>query len=363
LTLSRKKIVTIVGARPQFIKAAPLCRAVRRLMTEILVHTGQHYDDNMSRLFFDEMGIPRPDYNLEVGSGGHGPQTGLMMEKIEKVLLGEKPDLVLVYGDTNSTLAGAVDAAKLHIPVGHVEAGLRSFNRRMPEEINRIVADHCSDLLFCPTGTAVGNLAKEGILRGVHLTGDVMFDAALMFAEKAESRSSILEKLNVTPGEYYLCTIHRAENTDDESNLKGIVEALISLEKPVVLPLHPRTRKLLAAYKMDGLLGSRPRIRVLDPVGYLDMIRLERNATAVLTDSGGVQKEAYFYRVPCITLRNETEWVETVRDGWNRVAGTGPEAILEAVRTFRPPEEQSLPFGDGSAADRISRLICEKLDI
>ncbi len=361
MTASRKKIVSIVGARPQFIKAAPLCRALRETMTEILVHTGQHYDDNMSRLFFDEMGIPRPDYNLEVGSGGHGRQTGLMMERIEAVLLKEKPDLVLVYGDTNSTLAGAVDAAKLHLAVGHVEAGLRSHNRRMPEELNRVVADHCSDLLFCPTETAVGNLAKEGIVRGVHLTGDVMFDASLMFAGMAETRSSILRTLSVTPGEYFLCTVHRAENTDDEGNLRGIVEALCSIDCVVVFPVHPRTRKLLSAYRLDDALKSRPSVRLIDPVGYFDMIQLERNASAVLTDSGGVQKEAYFYRVPCITLRSETEWVETVRDGWNALAGAGKGAILDAVRALRAPGSQDRPFGEGRAAEKIAGLIHEKI--
>jgi UDP-N-acetylglucosamine 2-epimerase len=359
MTAPRKKIVSIVGARPQFIKAAPLCRALRETLTEILVHTGQHYDDNMSRLFFDEMNIPRPDYHLEVGSGGHGLQTGLMMERIETVLLKEKPDLVLVYGDTNSTLAGAVDAAKLHIPVGHVEAGLRSYNRGMPEEINRIVADHCSDLLFCPTDTAVGNLGKEGIVRGVHLTGDVMFDASLMFAEMAESRSSILRKLGITPKAYFLCTVHRAENTDDERNLRGIVEALGSLDRTVVLPLHPRTRRLFSEYRLDELLKRLPSVRIIDPVGYLDMIQLERNASAVLTDSGGVQKEAYFYRVPCITLRNETEWIETVNDGWNTLAGAGTRNILDAVQGLRPPGSQGQPFGEGRAAERIARLIHE----
>jgi UDP-N-acetylglucosamine 2-epimerase len=356
---SRKKIVSIVGARPQFVKAAPLSRALRETMTEILVHTGQHYDDNMSKLFFDEMGIPRPDYNLEVGSGGHGTQTGLMMERIEKVLLKEKPDFVTVYGDTNSTLAGAVDAAKLHIPVGHVEAGLRSRNRLMPEEINRIVADHCSDLLFCPTETAAGNLAGEGIVRGVHVTGDVMFDASLMFAETAGSRSTILRDLGIRPKEYFLCTIHRAENTDDAGRLAAIVEALCSLDKTVVLPLHPRTRKLLSAHRLEEALKNRPAVRVVDPVGYFDMIHLERNASAVLTDSGGVQKEAFFHRVPCITLRNETEWVETVREGWNTLAGADTAAIVDAVRALKIPASQGRPFGDGRAAERIARLIGE----
>lgn len=356
----RKTIVSIVGARPQFIKAAPVSRAIRRNMREILVHTGQHYDGNLSKTFFDELGIPIPDYNLDVGSGGHGEQTGLMMERIEKVLSSEKPDLVLVYGDTNSTLAGAVDAAKLRVPLGHVEAGLRSFNRGMPEEINRILADHCSDFLFCPTLTSVRNLKNEGIVSGVHLTGDVMFDAALMFAEAAQDRTCILERLGVKPKEYLLCTVHRAENTDSEANLKSIVNALAACGKKVVFPAHPRTGKFLSLYGLDDLLIRHPSILRIDPVGYFDMIQLERHASAILTDSGGVQKESYFYRVPCITLRDETEWVETVEDGWNRLAGADTESILDAIRSFHPTSEPRYAFGDGNAAEKIAEIISEK---
>jgi UDP-GlcNAc3NAcA epimerase len=356
---NRIKVVSIVGARPQFIKAAPLSRALRVDADEVLVHTGQHYDDNMSRTFFDEMEIPRPEYHLEVGSGSHGLQTGLMMERIEKILVDERPDLVLVYGDTNSTLAGALDAAKLVIPLAHVEAGLRSFNRLMPEEINRIVADHCSDLLFCPTRTAVENLTAEGVVQGVHMTGDVMFDAALRFAGLADARSDVIERLSLDKGGYLLCTVHRAENTDDRSRLGGIVRALAECGRTVVFPLHPRTQRMLGEHGLDRVLGGIPTVRLIDPVGYLDMIRLERNAALILTDSGGVQKEAYFYRVPCVTLRSETEWVETVRDGWNRVAGSDPEAILKAMRGFNPPESSNVSFGDGCAAEKIVRLIRE----
>jgi UDP-GlcNAc3NAcA epimerase len=354
---SRPRIVSIVGARPQFIKAAPLSRALRAGADEILVHTGQHYDDNMSRTFFDEMDIPRPDYHLEVGSGPHGLQTGLMMERIERILVDESPDLVLVYGDTNSTLAGALDAAKLVLPLAHVEAGLRSFNRAMPEEINRIAADHCADLLFCPTRTAVRNLEAEGVTRGVHLTGDVMLDAALRFADVADARSDVIERLSLARGAYLLCTVHRAENTDDRSRLAGIVRALAECGRTVVLPLHPRTRKRLAEHGLDRTLDGAPSVRRIDPVGYLDMIRLERNASAILTDSGGIQKEAYFYRVPCVTLRDETEWIETVEDGWNRLAGSDPEAILRALRDFRPPAEANVSFGNGRAAEEIAGRI------
>jgi UDP-GlcNAc3NAcA epimerase len=363
MPVSHKKIVSIVGARPQFIKAAPVSRAIRRNMREILVHTGQHYDDNMSKSFFDELGISRPDYNLEVGSGDHGEQTGLMMERIEKVLSDEKPDLVLVYGDTNSTLAGAVDAAKLHIPLGHVEAGLRSFNKKMPEEINRIVADHCSDFLFCPTQSSVRNLKNEGIVSGAYLTGDVMFDVALLFAEMAEKRSDVLERLNLKPREYLLCTVHRPENADSEVNLKAIVSALSTCGKKIVFPVHPRTKKFLSLYGLDEILNRHPLVLRIDPVGYFDMILLERHASIVLTDSGGIQKEAYFYQVPCITLRNETEWVETVEDGWNRLTGADSETILKAIRTFRPASEPRFTFGDGHAAEKITKIIYENIVI
>jgi len=302
------KIMSIVGARPQFIKAAPVSRVLRRTHQEVLVHTGQHYDDNMSEVFFRELEIPRPDVNLEIGSGPHGEQTGRMMGGIEKVALDIKPDWVLVYGDTNSTVAGALVAAKLHIKVAHVEAGLRSFDRRMPEEINRVLTDHVSDLLLCPTEVAITNLAREGIEHGVHLVGDVMYDAFLFNLEAARKRDGILKEMGLAPDAFALATIHRAENADDPARLAAILEGIGQSGMDVILPLHPRTR---------GRLNGAPpaRIRIVDPVGYLDMLALEDAAAVIVTDSGGVQKEAYFLSKPCVTLRDRTEWTETVEAG------------------------------------------------
>ena len=326
------KVASIVGARPQFIKCAPVSRELRKEHEEVLVHTGQHYDHGMSAVFFDELAIPEPDYNLSIGSGSHGHQTGAMLGAIEDVLLAEKPDLVLVYGDTNSTLAGALAAAKLHVPVVHVEAGLRSFDRRMPEEINRVLTDHCSDLLFCPTKTAVENLAAEGITEGVHLVGDVMVDAMSYNRGIAEERSRILEGVGVRPGEYLVITVHRPSNTDSQENMVAILGALAEAERPVVFPVHPRTRNSLKRY---GLLGKMPEnILVTEPLGYLDMIHLMAHAEKILTDSGGIQKEAYMLGVPCITLRENTEWVETVEAGWNVLVGAGREEIVDAIRRF-----------------------------
>jgi UDP-GlcNAc3NAcA epimerase len=347
------KIVSIVGARPQFIKAAPVSRILRRQYAEVLVHTGQHYDYNMSALFFEELDIPEPDYNLGIGSGPHGQQTGRMLEAIEQVLLHERPDWVLVFGDTNSTLAGALAAVKLHIPVAHVEAGLRSFNRRMPEEHNRVLADHMADLLLCPTQTAVDNLAREGITRGVHNVGDVMYDAVLHNIGIAEKRSNVLERLELQPKGYLLATVHRAENTDNRARLAGIVEAFGLLAEPIVFPAHPRTRAALAAFG----LSLAPNVQVIEPVSYLDMLLLEKHACLILTDSGGVQKEAYFFSVPCVTLRDETEWVETVEAGWNVVVGTDPQRIAAAVQGLRPVARPPLVFGDGRASERIGSLI------
>jgi len=351
------KVVSIVGARPQFIKAASLSRVLREEMKEVLVHTGQHYDDNMSRIFFTELGLTEPDYNLGVGSGSHGYQTGIMLERIEEVLIKEKPNFVLVYGDTNSTLAGALSAVKLHIPIGHVEAGLRSFNRTMPEEINRILTDRCSSMLFCPTETAVKNLRREGITQGVYLTGDVMYDAALRFGKIAEKPSTILSDLGVTPKTYLLCTVHRVNNTDFYDNLKGIVQALVEAGDTVFFSVHPRTKKFLKTYGLIESLKNSPNVRIMDPVSYLDMIQLEKNARKILTDSGGVQKEAYFYLVPCITLREETEWIETVKEGWNILVGTDTRKILQAIQTFLPSSNQSMLFGDGHASEKIADLI------
>lgn len=358
------KLVDIVGARPQFIKIGPVLRAIERhnrehperAIQEILVHTGQHYDDTMSHVFFEELELKEPDYHLGVGSGTHARQTGEMLRCIEEVLMKEKPDGVMVYGDTNSTLAGALAAAKLHMPIAHVEAGLRSFNKKMPEEINRLLTDHVSDLLFCPTETAVKNLEREGITKGVHLVGDVMYDSVLYNVQLAERRSQILWQLRLQPKNYALATVHRAENTDDPKRLQSIFQALERIAEeglPVIVPLHPRTRKQLELLKL-----SLKKLQVIEPISYLEMLLLEKSAKIILTDSGGVQKEAFFFRVPCVTLRDETEWVETVEAGWNVLAGCQPKRILEAARTMRPTAESTAPYGDGRAAEQIVEWLC-----
>ena len=353
------RIITIIGARPQFIKVAAVSRVLRRECREVLVHTGQHYDENMSQVFFDELEIPRPDYNLDVGSGGHGAQTGAMLAKIEEVLLAEKPDRMLVYGDTNSTLAGALAAAKLHIPVAHVEAGLRSFNRLMPEEINRLLTDHIADQLFCPSEIAVANLAAEGVVAGVHRVGDVMYEALMHAVSVAERRSGILPQLGLVSGEYALATIHRAENTDDPQRLGRLMAALqeISGRMPVVFPVHPRTRGKLQALALSPAKAGGGDLRLLDPVGYLDMVRLEAGAAVVLTDSGGMQKEAYWLRVPCVTLREETEWVETVQQGWNVLAGSDPERIVHAVEHASRPAGNSDAYRGAGSVQRIVSIL------
>jgi UDP-GlcNAc3NAcA epimerase len=357
------KIVTIVGARPQFIKCAMVSRAIQRAIARggdiehVIVHTGQHFDDNMSRIFFDELEIPQPDYNLGVAGLSHGAMTGAMLQKIETVLMDERPDRVIVYGDTNSTLAGALAAAKLNIPIAHVEAGLRSFNMRMPEEINRIVADRISDFLFCPTERAVEQLRREGITDNVHNAGDVMYDAVLYYRDKVRPAYP-LDTWNLKEQHYALCTVHRAENTDDPQNFTEIWNALTQIARslPVVLPLHPRTRKLhqktIASADGSGL-------RVIEPVSYLEMMRLEMSAAVILTDSGGVQKEAFFHRVPCLTLREETEWVETTESGWNILCGADRNRILGAWAALEKAPAASTvgPYGDGNASDRIVQLL------
>ncbi len=349
------KIASIVGARPQFIKCAPVSRELRKEHEEILVHTGQHYDHGMSAVFFEELAIPEPDYNLGIGSGTHGRQTGAMLGAIEDVLEREEPDMVLVYGDTNSTLAGALAAAKMHVPVAHVEAGLRSFDRRMPEEVNRVLTDHASDILFCPTATAVRNLAAEGVTEGVFLVGDVMVDAMNHNRTIAEERSRILEDVGVRPGEYLAVTVHRPSNTDDRENMTAIIGALGEAGVPVVFPVHPRTQKFLRGY---GLLAAMPEnIRITEPLGYLDMLRLMAHAKRILTDSGGVQKEAYMLGVPCITLRENTEWVETVEAGWNVLVGAEREGIVDAIRQFSPGFLQKKIFGEGDASLRIREIL------
>lgn len=352
------KILTVIGARPQFIKAAAVSRALENTgwdVSEVMVHTGQHFDRNMSQVFFEELEIPEPKYNLGVSGGSHGRMTGRMLAGIEKVIQHECPDVVVVHGDTNSTLAGALAAVKLHCPVAHVEAGLRSFNRRMPEEINRVLTDHASTALFCPTRAAVENLKREGITESVWLTGDVMYDSALYYSQLAERRSDILERLSLGKGEYYLATIHRAENTDEITRLRSILQALEAVDLQVVLPLHPRTRKTLKHHDLEVR-----NVRLLEPVSYLDMLALENHTRAIATDSGGVQKEAYFAGVPCITLREETEWVELVEAGWNRVVGTDPTAIAAAFEwaksANRSADRQSL-YGDGHAAESIVEVL------
>jgi len=416
------KLIEIVGARPQFIKLVPISRAITqhneaigsslsthnsKLLSEAIIHTGQHYDYEMSKVFFDQLGIKEPEYHLGVGSGTHGQQTGKMLEKIEEVLIKEIPDWVLVYGDTNSTLAGALAAAKLHIPVAHVEAGLRSYNRRMPEEINRVLTDHVSDFLFCPTETAVKNLKKEGftnIVNNGHLislnssphstsykpptnhhrlqatnhqpvvvnVGDVMYDSVLYNVQLAEKRSTILEQLHLEPNEpnephepskpksYALATVHRAENTDDPKRLVSIFSALDQLAQEglkVILPLHPRTRKALAnVSRGDELVRN---FEVIDPAPYKDMLMLEKNAQVILTDSGGVQKEAFFFKVPCVTLREGTEWVETVEAGWNHLVGWESARIIKAVNEAKPGPDRVDFYGDGQAAERIVQLMVQ----
>lgn len=350
------KIATIVGARPQFVKAAPVSKVLRKTCNEYLIHTGQHYDENMSQIFFDELGIPRPDINLELGSGSHAIQTGKMLIEIEKILQNIKPDWLMVYGDTNSTLAGALAATKLHIPVAHIEAGLRSFNRRMPEEINRLLTDKMSGLLFCPTQTAVNHLESEGVTTGVHLTGDVMYDAVLRFGALAEQKSTVLRRLDLTPKKFMLATVHRPNSTDSKENLTNIIEAFGESELPVVFPVHPRTVGYLKQYDLWNQINSSKKIRAIEPVSYLDMLQLEKHAAKILTDSGGIQKEAYFYQVPCITMREETEWVETVDDGWNIIVGTDKAKILDAIHHFKPTQPQHALFGDGKASEKIVGL-------
>lgn len=353
-------ILTVVGARPQFIKAAVVSRVLRGRsgVRESLVHTGQHYDANMSDVFFTELDIPRPAVHLGVGSGGHGKQTGDMLAGLERAMLDLKPDWVLVYGDTNSTLAGALAAVKLHIPVAHVEAGLRSFNRRMPEEINRVVADVVSTLLFAPTETAVKNLAAEGMTKQIVRTGDVMYDAALFYGAQAGTRAPA--EAGVAPGGYVLCTVHRAENTDDPARLAGILDgvARVARRLPVVLPLHPRTRNILRAQGIAEPEG----VRIIDPAPYLDMISLEKHAAAVLTDSGGVQKEAYFFGVPCVTMRDETEWTETVAAGWNTLVGADAARIETAVIRALEGKPAARPalYGTGRAGEEIVEALLNR---
>ena len=349
------KVVSVVGARPNFVKLAPLSPQIRRHCRELIIHTGQHYDYLMDRIFFDELGIPAPDYHLGVGSGPHGAQTGAMLGKIEEILCAEDPDTVIVFGDTNSTLAGALASVKLHIPVAHVEAGLRSFDRQMPEEVNRVLVDHSASLLFCPTPTAVENLAHEGIRAGVFYTGDVMEDILGQCLRIAEGQSRIHAHLGIVPGEYCLATVHRAENTDNDTRLRSIIAAFGDLGETLVFPCHPRTAKRLESLGLNCTLPET--VHIIPPVGYLDMLMLERHARVILTDSGGVQKEAFLLGVPCVTLRDTTEWVETVRDGWNVLAGADTATILHHVRSIGPARKKPARRKTG-ASRRIAERIC-----
>jgi UDP-GlcNAc3NAcA epimerase len=349
------RVATVVGARPQFVKAAPVSHVLRRRHEECLIHTGQHYDAKMSQLFFDELDIPDPDYNLGVGSASHGKQTADMLAGIEALLLKDKVDLVLVYGDTNSTLAGALAASKLHVPVAHVEAGLRSFNRLMPEEINRVLTDHLAEALFCPTNQSVTNLAREGINQGVHLVGDVMRDAMREQLERGVPSVRLLTEHDLRSKEYVLATIHRAENTDDPDRLRSIMAGLASIGEPVLLPLHPRTR---AALQRSGVAPDCGHIRLSEPLTFSEMLAAEQNARVIVTDSGGVQKEAGWLSVPCVTVRNETEWVETVESGWNVLVGTDSQAIAEAVLAAQPPYANVLD-ADPSASEQICATLEE----
>lgn len=349
------KVVSIIGARPQFIKAAVVSRSLRERGREVLVHTGQHYDENMSGVFFRQLGLPTPDVNLGVGSGSHAAQTAAMLVGVEKVLVAEKPDWVLVYGDTNSTLAGALAAAKLRFPLAHVEAGLRSYNRAMPEEINRVLTDQVSDLLFCPTDAAAANLAREGVTHGVYAVGDVMLDALQQALPLARETAHPLDTYRLLPRSYALLTIHRAGNTDDFGRLQAIFAALGRLDLPVVFPVHPRTRQ---AIQENGLILP-TNVCFIDPVGYLEMLVLEENADCMITDSGGMQKEAYWLGVRCITLREETEWTETVAQGWNRLVGVDPYAIIAAVQGWVPAGDRPPVYGQGQAAGQIAAILAK----
>jgi UDP-N-acetylglucosamine 2-epimerase len=326
------KIISVVGARPQFIKLSALSKELRKKHQEIILHTGQHYDGKLSKIFFSQLSIPEPDYNLGIGSAEHGEQTGRMLKGMEEVLLFEKPDLVIVYGDTNSTLAGALAAVKQKIPVAHVEAGLRSFKKSMPEEVNRVLTDHISSLLFCPTKTSVQNLRKEGITKGVYLVGDVMYDSLRQHIKRAEKISGIMKKLNLSKKDFYLVTIHRAENTDIKENLNKIAEILAQLNRKTVFPIHPRTKKCLSEFNLSDKLESKNHLLLIDPVSYLDMLVLEKNAKYILTDSGGVQKEAFFLKTPCLTLREETEWVETLKNGANQLVGLEVDEVIKKTK-------------------------------
>ena len=350
------KIIIVAAARPNFMKVAPLLKEIKKhkKIKPILVHTGQHYDYQMSGAFFKELNIPKPNYNLGVKAGLHGEQTGKTMIEFEKVCLKEKPDLVIVVGDVNATLACALVAAKLHVKVAHIEAGLRSRDMSMPEEINRILTDHISEYLFCPTETGVKNLKEEGIIKNVYNVGDLMYDAFLQNIKIAKKKSKILRTLNLKPRDYSILTLHRAGNVDNQKKIKIIIDAIQKSEEKIIFPIHPRTEKQLKKLKIENC-----KLKIVNPVGYLDMLYLEKNAKKILTDSGGVQKEAYWLKVPCITLRKETEWVETVKNGWNVLVGTNKEKIIRAVKNFNPKRKQQKHFGSGRSAKKIVKILID----
>jgi len=357
--LKKSKFLIVVGARPNFVKIAPLMEEFKkyRQIKPILVHTGQHYDYEMSQIFFRDFNIPKPKYNLGVGSGSHAWQTAKVIEKLESVILKEKPNLVIVVGDVNSTLAGALTAVKLDIPIAHIEAGLRSFDTAMPEEINRVLADHISDFLFCSTKTAVDNLKKEGVERGVYNVGDIMYDTFLKGIKIAKRKSSTLKRLGLEPKSYLLLTLHRPANVDNPEKLRNILKAIQESSEKVVFPVHPRTKKQFKKLKIRKFEN----LKIINPVGYIDMLVLEKNAKKILTDSGGIQKEAYWLKVPCITLRRETEWIETVKGGWNILTGASENKILKAIKNFNPQKAQKNYFGKGDTAKRIMIIISKRL--
>lgn len=349
------KIVTILGARPQFIKASVVSSAFKKAgIDEIIIHTGQHFDSSMSDVFFQDLNLPQPQYHLNIHSLNHGAMTGRMMEKIEEVLLENSTDHICVYGDTNSTLAGALVAAKLHIPLAHIEAGLRSFNRQMPEEVNRVVTDHLSQLLFAPTSLAVECLQKEGVFAGIHLVGDVMMDSVLSYQAKAKQTSDVLKENNLIANKFYLATVHRPSNTDEPKRLSSILKSLTKLDLPVVFPIHPRTQAQIQKMGLSHYLENYS-IVPIPPVSYLDMLMLESNCKAVITDSGGMQKEAYLFGRPCLTLRNETEWKETVEVGWNQLVQ--PEDLCQAISNFTAPIETPALYGQGDASTKIAQIL------
>ena len=380
-----KKIITVIGARPQIIKAAAISRAIKNNFSdkilEVIIHTGQHYDENMSQIFFEELEIPFPNFNLNVGSGSHGEQTAKMLEGLENIYVQEKPDAVIVYGDTNSTIAGALAASKIHIPVIHIEAGLRSFNKAMPEEINRIACDHMSTLLFTPSETGHRNLLNEGIKNDqkeaasidnpkIYLCGDIMYDNSLYFSAMSEQKSEILKELEITTDEFILCTIHRDTNTDDTANLNAIFRALLRIQKTstlkIVLPLHPRTKDKMTSNLDNSLLleiTQNRNIKIIQPLGFLDIISLEKNARLIITDSGGLQKEAFFFQKPCVILREQTEWIEIIENGNALIAGANELKIISSVETLIKRTDFTYPnlYGDGNAANFICKKITEEL--